>query len=284
MQGVATKLIDVTETNAEKIARQWFADVRKNPKTPSYHTLAEDRAIPQAVDFYSKFRGVFAAKSPFEEARRVFAKYADECHRNGIPLHEAIYALTLMRRHIWLYAEFQALFLSAVEQQQAVESLNRTILLFDYATYVITDRYQELMKAELDRRLSALRALGMEEAFTGSKVGIMACLVVACAFLTYYYHAVMASGVIFTHLFYIPVVLAGIWWRKKGIVVSVLLGLVLIVSHLLFMRGSALTDDVIRAVMFVVVSSVVALLAEGYSRIGVFSPMAAPLAGAARKS
>ena len=115
MQAVATKLIDVTETNAEKIARQWFADVRKNPKTPSYHTLAEDRAIPQAVDFYSKFRGVFAAKSPFEEARRVFAKYADECYSNGIPLHEAIYALTLMRRHIWLYAEFQALFVSTVE-------------------------------------------------------------------------------------------------------------------------------------------------------------------------
>ncbi|HNU84489.1 MAG: hypothetical protein QM256_07995 [Pseudomonadota bacterium] len=284
MQAVATKLIDVTETSASKIAQQWFADVRKNPRTPSYHGIAEDLAIPQAIDFYTKFRAVFAARNPFEEAKRVYARYADESYRNGIPLHEAIYALTLMRRHIWLYAEFQALFLSAVEQQQAVESLNRTILLFDYATYVITDRYQELMKAELDRRLSALRALGMEEAFTGSKVGIMACLVVACAFLTYYYHAVMASGVIFTHLFYIPVVLAGIWWRKKGIVVSVLLGLVLIVSHLLFMRGSALTDDVIRAVMFVVVSSVVALLAEGYSRIGVFSPMAAPLAGAARKS
>ena len=269
MQGVATKLIDVTETNAEKIARQWFADVRKNPKTPSYHTLAEDRAIPQAVDFYSKFRGVFAAKSPFEEARRVFAKYADECHRNGIPLHEAIYALTLMRRHIWLYAEFQALFVSAVEQQQAVESLNRTILLFDYATYVITDRYQELMKGEIDRQVSALRALGMEESFTGSKVGIMACLMVACGFLTYYYHAVMASGVIFTHLFYIPIVLAGIWWRKRGIYVSLLLGFILIVSHLLFMKEVPLADDLIRAIMFVVVSSVVALLAEGFSKIEV---------------
>ncbi len=267
MQAVATKLIDVTETNAEKIARQWFADVRKNPKTPSYHTLAEDRAIPQAVDFYTKFRAVFAAKSPFEEARRVYAKYADESYRIGIPLHEAIYALTLMRRHIWLYAEFQALFISAVEQQQAVESLNRTILLFDYATYVITERYQELMKGEIDRQLGALRALGMEESFTGSKVGIMACLLVACGFLTYYYHAVMASGVIFTHLFYIPIVLAGVWWRKKGIYVSVLLGLILISSHLIILKGVPLTDDLIRAIMFIVVSAVVALLAEGFTKI-----------------
>ena len=269
MQAVATKLIDVTENNADKIARQWYADVRKNPKTPSYHNLSEDRAIPQAVDFYTKFRGVFSAKNPFDEAKRVYAKYADDCYDKGIPLHEAIYALTLMRRHIWLYAEFQTLFVSAVEQQQAIESLSRTILLFDYATYVITERYQELMKGEVDKQLGALRALGMEESFTGSKVGIMACLLVACGFLTYYYHAVMASGVIFTHLFYIPVVLAGVWWKKKGIYVSVLLGLILLVSHLIFMKGVPLTDDLIRAIMFIVVSSVVALLAEGFTKIEV---------------
>ena len=46
MQAVATKLIDVTENHAEKIAGQWYADVRKNPKTPSYHSLSADRAIP----------------------------------------------------------------------------------------------------------------------------------------------------------------------------------------------------------------------------------------------
>jgi hypothetical protein len=269
MQAVATKLIDVTEKNAETIARQWYADVRKNPKTPSYSSISEDNAVPMAVDFYRKFRAVFSAKNPFEEARRVYAKYADECYEKGIPLHEAIYALTLMRRHIWLYAEFQTLFVTAVEQQQAIESLSRTILLFDYATYVITERYQELMKGEIQKQLAALRAFGMEESLTGSKVGVMACLLVACGFLTYYYHVVMASGVIFTHLFYIPIVLAGIWWKKKGIYVAVILAGILIVSHLLFMQTVPLTDDMIRAVMFIVVSSVVAMLAEGLTKIEV---------------
>ena len=79
----------------------------------------------------------------------------------------------------------------------------------------------------------------------------------------------MASGVIFTHLFYIPVVLAGVWWKKKGIYVSVLLGLILLGSHLIFMKGVPLTDDLIRAIMFIVVSSVVALLAEGFTKIEV---------------
>jgi hypothetical protein len=269
MLSAAKKLIDVTEQNAEKIAKQWFGDVRKNPKTPSYHDLSEDKAIPMAIEFYQQFRSLFDAEKPFEQAKKIFFMYADDCYAKEIPLQEAIYALTLMRRHMWLYAEFQAIFTTAIEQQQATESLNRTILLFDYAIYVITQRYQDRMKGEIEKELGALRALGMEESFTGSKVGIMACLLIACGFLTYYYHTVMASGVIFTHLFYIPIVLAGIWWRKQGIFVSVILGLILIVSHLIFLKGVALTDDIIRAVMFVVVSTVVALLAEGLTRVEV---------------
>jgi hypothetical protein len=58
-----------------------------------------------------------------------------------------------MRRHIWLYAEFQAVFVTAVEHHQAAESLTRTILMFDYATYVITGRYEELMKREMEERI-----------------------------------------------------------------------------------------------------------------------------------
>jgi len=269
MLTAAKKLIDVTEHNADKIARQWFGDVTKNPKTPSYHDLSEERAIPMAIEFYQRFRSLFDAKQPFEEAKKIFVLYADDCYAKELPLQEAIYALTLMRRHMWLYAEFQAIFTTAVEQHQAVESLNRTILLFDYAIYVITQRYQARMNGEIQKQLGTLRALGMEESFTGSKIGIMACLLIACGFLTYYYHAVMSSGVIFTHLFYIPIVLAGIWWRKRGIVVSVILGLILIVSHLLFLKGAPMMDDLTRVIMFVVVSTVVALLAEGWTRVEV---------------
>jgi hypothetical protein len=58
-----------------------------------------------------------------------------------------------MRRHIWLYAEFQAVFVTAVEHHQAAESLTRTILMFDYATYVTTERYEELMKREMEERI-----------------------------------------------------------------------------------------------------------------------------------
>jgi hypothetical protein len=63
----------------------------------------------------------------------------------GIPAKETIYALILMRRHIWLYAEFQAIFTSAIDQMQALDTMGRTILLFDYASYEVTKEYQKLI-------------------------------------------------------------------------------------------------------------------------------------------
>ena len=152
MKGHATKLIEVTEKHADRIALQWLGDVRMNPKSPSYHRFSDEKALSHAVAFYRSFRTLFSAEKPFDAAQRFFTKYADERYSEGIPLHEAIYALILMRRHIWLYAEFQAMFVSTVKHQQAAKSLTRTILMFDYAMYVITERYEALMKRETEER------------------------------------------------------------------------------------------------------------------------------------
>lgn len=148
MKAYATKLIDLTESHAEKIARQWAQDVRTNARTPSYRNISDEKIIRQATEFYCHFREMFFNDDPYEQAEKYFEGYAEQRYQEGIPLHEAVYALILMRRHIWLYAEFQAIFITAMEHRQAVESLSRTILMFDYAMYVITRKYRELMKLE----------------------------------------------------------------------------------------------------------------------------------------
>jgi hypothetical protein len=43
MKAYATELIDLTESNAEKIARQWAKDVKTNEKTKSYHRAPGER-------------------------------------------------------------------------------------------------------------------------------------------------------------------------------------------------------------------------------------------------
>ncbi len=142
------KLIDLVEKNAEAIARQWVAVVKSNERTPHYHNLPAEKLIPQSVEFYHQLRRMLMSSNTFEETHDYFLIYAKTCYDDGIPLHEAIYAVVLMRRQMWLFAEFQATFVTVVEHQQALDSITRTILVMDYAVYRITQHYLDLLKKE----------------------------------------------------------------------------------------------------------------------------------------
>lgn len=49
------------------------------------------------------------------------------------------------------------------------------------------------------------------------KIMVMAILLAICCFLTYYFHEVRETDVVFTHFFYIPIILASLWWKRKGL-------------------------------------------------------------------
>jgi hypothetical protein len=148
MKTYATKYLELAESHAEQMAKRWAKDVRSNIKTTYYKYLDEQKIIFQCIRFYQYFSKMFVDEKLSEEILMYFKTYARESYAMGIPMDEAVYALILMRRHIWLYAEFQTIFSTEIEKQQAVDTLSRTILLFDYAVYDITKEYQELMEKE----------------------------------------------------------------------------------------------------------------------------------------
>ena len=94
------------------------------------------------------------------------------------------------------------------------------------------------------------------------KILVMAALLAASCFLAYYFHAVLGTGTVFTHFFYIPIILASLWWKRKGLFVAIFLSVVLVSSHT-FLRPDVLTiNDYFRAGMFIVIAVVVAILSE----------------------
>jgi len=139
------KLLDLMASNSEAIAKNWAKDVTRNAKTPFYHDISDSYLVPQAVEFYRKLSSVYAINDPYSAIHDFMSKFAETRFREGVPLHEALYAITLMRRHIWLYAEFQAIFVTITEQRQALDSQTRTILIFDYIAYTVTEKYIALM-------------------------------------------------------------------------------------------------------------------------------------------
>lgn len=146
MKTYAIKYLELAENHAGKIAKGWVKDVQKNSKTPTYKSLDEEAIIYQCVRFYQNFSKMFLDEKITDDVLRYFRSYAQESYVMGIPAKETIYALILMRRHVWLYADFQAIFSTGIDQRQALDTLGRTILLFDYAAYEVTKEYQELMK------------------------------------------------------------------------------------------------------------------------------------------
>ena len=146
-QAFIDKLLDLSKNHAGEIAELWYKAVIENPRTSSYRALEKDTLIYQSCSFYKNLKQLFFSENPYDEVRGFLNSlhFAEFAHTHHIPLCEAVYALVLMRRYIWLHATEQAiLYNSALEMYQALESINRTILMFDYAIYDVIQRYGEL--------------------------------------------------------------------------------------------------------------------------------------------
>jgi len=144
MQAFAEKLAHVTESHAREIAEQWAKAVRRNPQTPSFHKLSERHCILCAKYFYRKFARVYFDERPYKAIGEFFTHYAEDRFKEGIPLPETIHALIMLRRHMWLFTDCQALLTSTIDQYQAVEMINQTIRIFDQGVDLIIKRYQVL--------------------------------------------------------------------------------------------------------------------------------------------
>jgi len=148
MKRYAARYVELAQSHAQEMAERWADDIQNNIKTTFYKKLDREKIVAKCVGFYHNFSRMFVDDKPSKDALEYFRTYARESHVMGVPMEQAVYALSLMRRHIWLYAEFQIIFSTAIDQEQAVDTLSRTILVFDYAAYEITKEYQDLISRE----------------------------------------------------------------------------------------------------------------------------------------
>ncbi len=94
------------------------------------------------------------------------------------------------------------------------------------------------------------------------KMCVVAALIAGACSSMYYFHAFLGTCTVVAHIFYIPIVLASFWWRRKGLIVAVFSSAFLILSHIFLGPDLAGINDYSRAVMFLVISFVVGELSE----------------------
>jgi PAS domain S-box-containing protein len=98
------------------------------------------------------------------------------------------------------------------------------------------------------------------------RLAFMAILVTGSCVLTYYFHVVLKTEEVFTHFFYIPIILASLWWKRKGLAIALFLAVVLILSDFFIRAEMVAVNDYLRAGMFIVISFIVGQLREHISR------------------
>jgi len=94
------------------------------------------------------------------------------------------------------------------------------------------------------------------------QVSVIAALVVIYMALGIYFHLALQTNIVFPHFAYIPIVLASMWWGRKGTFVAVLLGAFILSYYVLGFGFGGLLADVARTVFFVVIALCVGTLSE----------------------
>ena len=95
------------------------------------------------------------------------------------------------------------------------------------------------------------------------RITVIAVLLLVSFGLNFFCYMVLRSTVVFSHFFYIPIVLSSIWWRRKGVWVAAVLSFVFVISSHLFLDDIfSIIGNYVRSSVFMLISFFVAILAE----------------------
>ncbi|MCG2828803.1 PAS domain S-box protein [Methanothermobacter sp. K4] len=94
-----------------------------------------------------------------------------------------------------------------------------------------------------------------------TRLALVASITALCATATVYFHIFLRVEIVFTHIFYIPIVLAALWFRMKSFLVTAFLGTVLIVTNIMASL-SGFYEDIMRVSVMFFVNFITVLLAE----------------------
>jgi hypothetical protein len=112
-------------------------------------------------DVYSTLNYWLDRARPKEEIQRHFRDFGKRRFDEGIPMHEVIMFLMLIKRHLWLYLLEKHFFESSYELMKSLELNNRVVLFFDRAILAASMGYED----ELIKYVESCKVQGLVRKF-----------------------------------------------------------------------------------------------------------------------
>jgi|GEM_PF-193274 len=152
---IALKLVRLIEKNADVLANHLIKMVNEHPRTQVFcKNIPRQELHDRAYEIYRHLSECLMEKTD-EEIRKKNIAIGERRAEQGVPLHEVIFALMLVRENLWKEVKASGVGDNAIELFQALELIDRVYQFFDKAIYYMALGYENAYlsgKAELRGR------------------------------------------------------------------------------------------------------------------------------------
>lgn len=138
---LSDKLIWLVEREADRLEKRWAEMLRDHPATTSYHTL-DDADLERSIrEVYRRLGHYIESNSNVQELADLFMNIGIQRRKQGIPLHELVFAIILARRNIWNFIMEEETALSTLQYHRINEFWQRITNFFDKNIYFVVCGY-----------------------------------------------------------------------------------------------------------------------------------------------
>jgi hypothetical protein len=153
---ICKRLVDLIEHNADRLTRDWLADVKRRPETPTYHDHPDELLYERVHEVYRNLGRWVCRETTASDVARVYTALGKHRHAEGFALSEVLQALILTRRHLWLLVLSEAFLDTALDLQQALDLNARAVLFFDRAMYFTALGFEQAQAEATPKPTAAL--------------------------------------------------------------------------------------------------------------------------------
>jgi hypothetical protein len=130
------------QTHAQKLADEFVSDVVSNPMTPHIATVPREDLDRAASHLYASLTDWLAEKQA-EALETNFRERASRQRKAGVPLNEIVFAVMLMKKHVWEFVKRNAVVDSIGDLYQRDEAILLISEFFDRLLYATVKGYEE---------------------------------------------------------------------------------------------------------------------------------------------
>jgi len=143
------KLFDLIEDHQNELTNYLIEKIHETDELTHYHTLPKDELFERIHQvIYNVYARLAAWLDESKSKNVIFANYRElgrARFQEGIPLHESVLMLMIIKRHLFKYLRENRLYDSSYEVNQLIEMSYYINLFFDRIIYSMVSGYEEEM-------------------------------------------------------------------------------------------------------------------------------------------